>query len=109
MNSLAAVQIKRAEAVIAGCRALLIQEVSEDGLVKSDLSVVLKKVVAWVESLNLGELGRIGAKVVLGFAIDELIPRLVDVAPMYLDLILLQVVVPLLKKLLEALDAPATV
>jgi hypothetical protein len=82
-------------------------EIVSPQLMGSDVSDLYKKLKAWADGIDFGALGKVGAKIVLNFVLDEVVPRVVQATPIYLDLIILQVIVPLIKNLLAKLDEPA--
>jgi hypothetical protein len=73
----------------------------------SDVSDIVKSLKDWMDGIDLEALGKVGARIVLNFVLDEVIPRVVEQTPVYVDLLLLQVVVPLIKNLLAKIDPVA--
>ena len=73
-------------------------------LIRSDVSNLLDRLKSLVDGIDWDSLTRTGARIVLNFVLDEVIPRVVEATPVYLDLIILQVIVPLVKNLLAKLD-----
>lgn len=74
-------------------------------LVGSDLSVLIDKLKDWVKSLDLGGFAIPALDALLHWAMEDLLPRLVATAPSYVKVIWLSIVLPLLKKIDEAIHA----
>lgn len=74
----------------------------------SDLSVLVDKIVAWINSLDLGSYGRDGVHLILHLLMEVVIPKLVEIGPTSTDMILTMIVLPLLKKIDEDYFHPAS-
>lgn len=94
-------------AELANSKVAEARSIMSPNRVGSDLSELIEPMIAnlveWVKSLNLDDLGLMGARIILQYVVDELIPQVVESAPTYVDLLLLNVVRPLLQKLIEKL------